>query len=218
MVEAQDERVAGAEDADIEPPPFVLDSDPLCLAFFVARRAHAGQTRGDHGRPYLEHPIQVAELLDREGYEESTITAALLHDVVEDSGLTVGDVVESFGVPVGELVAALTEDPAVSDWEQRKRTLRAEVAAAGPDALAIYVADKLANLVDWRVVYTAVGEHAVDYFKAPTLDARIRVWRGDLELAEEEAPQLPLTAQFRVELEAFEGQRTAEHRRVATAG
>jgi (p)ppGpp synthase/HD superfamily hydrolase len=218
MVETRGEHAPEPEEARIEPPPFVLDSDPLALAFFVARRAHAGHTRGDHGRPYLEHPIQVAELLEDQGYEESTITAALLHDVVEDSGLTVGDVVESFGVPVGELVAALTEDPSISDWEQRKGTLRAEVAAAGREALAIYVADKLANLQDWRVVYAAVGERAVDYFKAPTLDARIRIWRGDLELAAEGTPNLPLTAQFRDELEAFERQRTASRRRVAAAG
>jgi (p)ppGpp synthase/HD superfamily hydrolase len=203
---------------EIQPPQFVLDSDRLCLAFFVARSAHAGQTRGDHGRPYLEHPVQVAELLDRERYEEPTIAAALLHDVVEDSGLTVGDVVESFGIPVGELVAALTEDPAIEDWEDRKLALRASVADAGPEAVAIYVADKLANLHDWRVVYRAVGEHAVDYFKAPTLDARIRVWRGDLELASERAPELPLTAQFRDELDAFEVQRAARPQRVASAG
>jgi len=202
----------------IQPPQFVLDSDRLCLAFFVARSAHAGQTRGDHGRPYLEHPVEVAELLDREGYEEPTIAAALLHDVVEDSGLTVGDVAESFGIPVGELVAALTEDPSIEDWEDRKRALRASVAGAGPEAVAIYVADKLANLNDWRVVYRAVGERAVDYFKAPTLDARIRVWRGDLELAFEQAPELPLTTQFRDELDAFEVQRAARPQRVASAG
>src|SRR5262245_12030652 len=218
MVEATDEHAAQSEEVSIEPPPFVLVSDRLCLAFFVARSAHAGHTRGDHGRPYLEHPIQVAELLEEQEYPESTIAAALLHDVVEDSGLTVGDVVESFGVQVGELVAALTDDPSVEDWEERKLALRAEVEGAGPEALAIYVADKLANLHDWRVVYAAVGERAVEYFKAPTLDARIRIWRGDLDLAEADAPDLPLTAQLRDELDAFERQRTASRRSVPTAG
>jgi guanosine-3',5'-bis(diphosphate) 3'-pyrophosphohydrolase len=203
--------------AGIEPPPFVLESDPLALAYFVARSAHAGQTRGEHGRPYLEHPIQVAELLEREGYPEETIVSALLHDVVEDSGLTVGDVVESFGITVGELVAALTDDPSIEDWEERKLALRAEVAGAGPQALAIYTADKLANLQDWGVVYAKVGERAVDYFKAPTIDARVRIWRGDLELAEREAPESPLSAQLRAELEAFQSQRIGEPRRVATA-
>jgi (p)ppGpp synthase/HD superfamily hydrolase len=207
-----------AEEAMVEPPTFVLDSDRLSLAFFVAKTAHAGHTRGDHGRPYLEHPLQVAELLDGEGYAERTIAAALLHDVVEDSGLTVRDVADSFGAEVGDLVAALTEDPSIDDWEERKLALRASVADAGPSALAIYVADKLANISDWRVVYSAVGERAVDYFKAPTLDARIRVWRGDLELAATEPGDLPLTAQLRDELEAFEAQRRLAPSRVAAAG
>jgi GTP pyrophosphokinase len=206
-----------ADRVEIEPPPFVLESDSLALAFFVARRAHAGQTRGEHGRPYLEHPIQVAELLQELDYPEATLAAALLHDVVEDSGLTVGDVVESFGVVVGELVAALTEDPSISDWEERKLALRESAETAGPAALAIYVADKLANIHDWRVVYAAVGERAVDYFKAPTLDARIRAWEGDLALAERDAPDLPLTPRFRDEFEAFESQRVAARRRFATA-
>ena len=109
---------------------------------------------------------------------------------------------------MGELVAALTDDPSISDWEERKLALRDEVAGAGSEALAIYVADKLANLSDWRVVYRAVGERAVEYFKAPTLNARIRVWAGDLELAEREAPELSLTGRFRKELGAFEAQRT----------
>jgi guanosine-3',5'-bis(diphosphate) 3'-pyrophosphohydrolase len=210
--------VAEEDPPEIQPPPFVLESDPVALAFFVARRAHAGQTRGEHGRPYLEHPVQVAELLEQLEYPTETIAAALLHDVVEDSGLTVTDVVDSFGLGVGELVAALTEDPSISDWEERKLALRDDVAAAGPDAVAIYVADKLANLHDWRVVYAAVGERAVDYFKAPTLDARIRVWEGDLELGERDAPDLSLTPRFRRELEAFRAQRRAPDRRLTTAG
>jgi (p)ppGpp synthase/HD superfamily hydrolase len=159
----------------------------------------------------------VAEVLNDEGYDEATIAAALLHDVVEDSGLTVTDVVDSFGLEVGELVAALTDDPSIEDWEERKLALRADVAAAGREALAIYTADKLANLKDWRVVYEAVGERAVEYFKAPSLEARIRVWRGDLELAEHGAPDNPLTTRLRRELRAFERQRVAELRGLATA-
>ena len=71
-----------------EVPAFVVESDRLSLAFSVASRAHSGHKRGGHGRPYLEHPIQVAELLRDEGYGEAVCAAALLHDVVEDSGLT----------------------------------------------------------------------------------------------------------------------------------
>jgi (p)ppGpp synthase/HD superfamily hydrolase len=194
-------------DGPDSPPDFVLESDALSLAFFVARSAHAGQTRGGGGRPYLDHPVQVAELLREEGSDAATIVAGLLHDVVEDSGLTVGDVVESFGVRVGELVGALTEDPSIVDWEERKLVLRDEVADAGREAAAIYAADKLANIHDWRVVYGEVGERAVEHFKAPTLDARIRVWRGDLEMVERVASPLGLIDRLRSELESFEAER-----------
>jgi hypothetical protein len=194
-------------DVELDPPEFVLTSEPLALAFFVAHSAHAGQTRGDHGRPYLDHPIQVAETLDEQGYPEPTVVAGLLHDVVEDSGLTVGDVVASFGVEVGELVAALTEDPSIAAWEQRKLALREEVSEAGPQAAAIYAADKLANLHDWRAVYAKVGEDAVEHFKAPTLDARIRAWREDLRMVEAADPGERLLEQLRDELAAFEAER-----------
>jgi hypothetical protein len=192
---------------ELDPPEFVLASNPLALAFFVAHSAHAGQTRGGHGRPYLDHPIQVAETLEEQGYPEPSVVAGLLHDVVEDSGLTVGDVVESFGVEVGELVGALTEDPSISDWEERKLALREEVAEAGPQAAAIYAADKLANLHDWRAVYAEVGENAVEYFKAPTLDARIRAWREDMKMVEAADPGDRLLEQLRDELAAFEAER-----------
>ncbi len=197
----------------IAAPGFVVESDRLSMAFAVARRAHSGHSRGGHGRPYLEHPIQVAELLRDEGYGEAVCAAALLHDVVEDSGLTARDVAETFGEEVGELVAALTEDPAIEDWELRKLALRERAAASGTECAAIYVADKLANLHDWRLVYVEVGERAVEFFKAPTLDARFRAWRADLEMGERVAPRLRLNALLRQELEQFERERRPQSER-----
>ena len=197
----------------IAAPGFVVESDRLSMAFAVARLAHSGHSRGGHGRPYLEHPIQVAELLRDEGYGEAVCAAALLHDVVEDSGLTARDVAETFGEEVGELVAALTEDPAIEDWERRKLALRERAAASGTECAAIYVADKLANLHDWRLVYAEVGERAVEFFKAPTLDARVRAWRADLEMGERVAPRLRLNALLRQELEQFERERRPQSER-----
>lgn len=189
-------------------PGFVLESQRLSLAYATARRAHRGHTRG-HGRPYLEHPVQVAELLRDQGYDEDVCIAALLHDVIEDSGLTVENVTETFGAQVAALVAALTEDPAIEDWEERKSMLRDAIAAYGPDAAAICVADKLANLHDWRLVYAEVGERSVEFFKAPTLAARIRAWHADLAMGERIAPGLKLNGQLRRELAQFESERQA---------
>lgn len=190
-----------------QPPAFVVESDRLALAFSVARWAHSGHTRGGHGRPYLEHPIQVAELLRDEGYGEAVCAAGLLHDVVEDSGFTVSDVVDGFGSRVGALVEALTEDATIEDWEERKLALRESVAESGPECAAIYIADKLANLHDWRLVFAEVGERAVEFFKAPTLAARVRAWQADLEMGESVAPQSRLNARLRRELDEFEKER-----------
>jgi (p)ppGpp synthase/HD superfamily hydrolase len=191
----------------IEAPAFVAESMSLSLAFSAARRAHSDHTRGGHGRPYFEHPIQVAELLRDEGFDEEVCAAGLLHDTVEDSDFTVEDVVRSFGPKVGGLVAALTEDPSIEDWEARKLALRESAQGAGPECAAIYVADKLANLHDWRQVYSEVGERAVEFFKAPTLDARVRAWRADLEMGERASPGLSLNSYLRRELEQFERER-----------
>jgi len=196
---------ADPTEPEVEPPAFIRESERLYRAFSVARHAHAGHTKGS--RPYLHHPIEVAELLREGGYSEATIAVGLLHDVVEDSRATVADVVEDFGPETGKVVAALTEDPTIEDWEERKRALRERAAASGPECIAIYIADKLANLNDWRFVSAEVGDRAVEFFKAPTLEARIRAWRADLEMGERYAPELPFNARLRRELEDFVGDR-----------
>ena len=168
-------------------PDYVRGSDLLGDALAVAAAAHRGQTRHD-GTPYLAHPLRVCELLAETGAAEPTLAAALLHDGVEDSELTVGEVVERFGVEVGELVSALTEDAAIEDWVARKNALRAQVAEAGKRAATIYAADKLANLGELRTLYAERGESAIDLHKAPTLDLRIDAWRRDVAMVERIAP------------------------------
>src|SRR3954453_4502982 len=63
-----------------------------------ARSDHAGQVRnGSGGMPYIEHPIQVAALLDEHDYGDEVLAAALLHDVVEDSETPLDELREKFG-------------------------------------------------------------------------------------------------------------------------
>jgi (p)ppGpp synthase/HD superfamily hydrolase len=189
-------------------PEYVRQSDLLGAALAAAAAAHRGQTRHD-GSPYLAHPLRVCELLAHAGADEATLAAALLHDGVEDSGLSVGEVVERFGVEIGELVAALTDDEAIADWRARKDALRAQVAEAGAAAATIYAADKLANLAEMRTLYAERGERVIDLYKAPTLDLRVRAWREDLAMIERVAPGLALTEPLRAGLAAFEGERAA---------
>jgi guanosine-3',5'-bis(diphosphate) 3'-pyrophosphohydrolase len=195
-----------AAHSSIASPAYVLGSDLLGDALAIAADAHAGQQRGN-GSPYLGHPLRVCDLLAEAGAGERMLAAALLHDAVEDSELTVGSVVERFGVEVGELVAALTEDPGIDDWVARKDALRAQVAHAGARAAAIFAADKLANLREMRDLYAEHGEAAIDLHKAPTLDLRIDAWEKDIEMVARIAPRLALLPVLRAELSTFEAQR-----------
>jgi (p)ppGpp synthase/HD superfamily hydrolase len=165
-------------------------------ALTLASRAHAGQVRnGSGGMSYIEHPIAVAELLAEHGFPDEVLAAALLHDVVEDSEISVDEIRERFGEPVASLVEALTDDESIEPYERRKDEHRQRVAAAGPDALAIYAADKLSNVRALRNAYATQGEAVGEEFKTP-LDIKIAVWEDDLDLLREAAPGLPFTEEL----------------------
>jgi len=153
----------------------------------LASEAHAGQTRNaSGGRPYIDHPVAVAAQLVEHGFSDEVLAAALLHDVVEDSELEVADIRKAAGARVAELVAVLSDDEGVDSYEERKREHRGRVAEAGPEALAIFVADKLTNVEMMRDAYAERGEEVADELKVP-LDLKIAVWEADLAMAEETA-------------------------------
>ena len=189
-------------------PRFADRSELVTDAFELAGDAHRGQLRKDDGSPYITHPIAVADLLDDAGFDDDVIAAALLHDVVEDTDMALGEIAERFCERVAELVEALSEDDGISDFEERKREHREQVAEAGRDAIAIYIADKLSNLRDMRRIYAEQGEAIASRFKAP-LDVRAGLWREDLEMAKREAPDLPYLRDFERELDGFARERKA---------
>ena len=155
----------------------------------------------------MGHPVEVSELL--QDADEVTLAAALLHDGVEDSELTVAEVRERFGPEIADVVAALTEDERIDDWVERKNALRAQVEQAGPRAVAIFAADKLSNLRELRRVYAVRGESAIDLHKAPTLDLRIAAWADDLDMIARVVPDLAMAAELRDELRGLELERQA---------
>ncbi|HEU4392309.1 MAG TPA: HD domain-containing protein [Solirubrobacterales bacterium] len=177
------------------------ESELIRDALALAERAHAGQTRsGSGGMAYIHHPVAVAELLAEHGYDEEAVAAALLHDVVEDSETGVEEIAARFGPRVASLVETLTDDESVDPYERRKDEHRRRVEAAGGDALAIYAADKLSNVRVLRRAYANEGEPAGEEFKAP-LDVKEGIWRGDLEMLRQEAPELPFVGELERELE-----------------
>lgn len=184
-------------------------SDLVREALDLAREAHAGQIRnGSGGAPYIEHPVTVAELLGEHGYGEEVLAAALLHDVVEESAIGAEELRERFGTRIGDLVEALTDPEEIAAYEPRKGAHRRGVEAAGGDALAIYAADKLANIRALRGTYEGQGEAVGEELKAP-LDAKVRVWEADLEMLRREAPGLPFLTELADQLEGLRADRAA---------
>ncbi|HVY76991.1 MAG TPA: HD domain-containing protein [Solirubrobacterales bacterium] len=182
-------------------------SELVVRALEMARRAHSGQLRrGSDGRPFIDHPVAVAEHLAAQRQADEVIVAALLHDVVEKSEIEIGEVREEFGDAVGDLVAAMTEDESIPAYEDRKEEHRRRVAAAGPAALAIFAADKLTNVAMLREAYALVGEAVSDELAVP-LDLKVYIWEADLTMLFERAPGMPLTNELADELVGLWGDR-----------
>jgi guanosine-3',5'-bis(diphosphate) 3'-pyrophosphohydrolase len=168
-----------------------------------ARSAHAGQIRnGSGGMPYVEHPMAVAARLDEHGYGEEVLAAALLHDVVEDSGTTLDEIRAEFGEGVAGMVGALTDDEALDSYRERKAEHRERVAAAAGEALAIYGSDKLTNVKALREAYEAEGDAVREEFKVP-VELKTEIWEADRDLLREKAPKLPFLDELDEELSRF---------------
>src|SRR6202451_2095618 len=169
----------GPPDADAAVRPLIAahrrvfpgaDADLLRRAYAVADRWHAGQTRKS-GAPYITHPLAVAILLAEIGMDTTTLVAALLHDTVEDTGLTIGEVKAEFGAEVAVLVDGVTKLDG-SKWGDHAEgeTFRKMILAASIDlrVLVIKLADRVHNL-------RTLGHHA-------KREKRERIARASMEL------------------------------------
>ena len=129
------------------------------IAFAV--KAHDGMRRKKSEAPYILHPIEAAVIVGTMSDDQNLIAAAVLHDVVEDAGITIEEVEEKFGSRVRELVESETEDkradlPPADTWRTRKEeSLAALKNTQDIGVLMVWLGDKLANMRsiyrDWKV-------------------------------------------------------------------
>jgi GTP diphosphokinase / guanosine-3',5'-bis(diphosphate) 3'-diphosphatase len=122
----------------------------LVRAYRVAAEQHRGQTRKDvPPTPYINHPVEVAAILcEVAGVEDvQVLAAAVLHDTVEDTGMTVDAIREQFGARVAALVAECTDDKSLPRAE-RKRLQIANASHKSAEARLIKIADKITNVTD----------------------------------------------------------------------
>ena len=124
------------------------------IAFAV--KAHDGMRRKKSDSPYILHPMEAAVIVGTMTDDQNLIAAAALHDVVEDTDITIEEIEEKFGRRVRELVQSETEDkradlPPASTWRIRKEESLAVLKSTDDIAvLMVWIGDKLANI---RAIY-----------------------------------------------------------------
>jgi len=149
------------------------DSQPS-LAMVLSAAQFAADKHRDHRRkdiartPYINHPLDVAHILWFEGgvRDVKVLTAALLHDTVEDTDTSFVEVETHFGTEVRKMVEEVTDDRTLTSRERKAKQIK-KASHISPAAQQIKLADKISNLRDifreapkgWSV------ERQVQYFK-----------------------------------------------------
>jgi (p)ppGpp synthase/HD superfamily hydrolase len=181
-----------------------------------ATRAHEGQRQEADCSPFISHPLQVAELLRDRGLPDEVLAAAVLHDVVENTDVELGEIRRRFGDRVAELVRALSEDPEIEDYGERKADLRGRIVAAGPEAAAIFAADKVSKLRELR----SGLRQDPDGFSArvgDSLERRLDHHEATLRELSEAPYEVPLLDELEHELSAFREELAAARARGGSA-
>ena len=136
------------------------------IAFAV--KAHDGMRRKKSDVPYILHPMEAAVIVSTMTSDQNLIAAAVLHDVVEDAGVTIEEIEEKFGSRVRELVECETENkredlPPSDTWRIRKEE-SLDVLKNTDDiaVLIVWLGDKLANM---RALYRDFKIEGVDMWQ-----------------------------------------------------
>ncbi|MCC7193962.1 MAG: bifunctional (p)ppGpp synthetase/guanosine-3',5'-bis(diphosphate) 3'-pyrophosphohydrolase [Gemmatimonadaceae bacterium] len=133
-----------------EANPERLDADLLARAYHFSANAHSGQTRRN-GDPYVTHCIEVAKILANLQLDSVTVASGLIHDVIEDTPVTLGDVEREFGREIAQIVDGLTKIgslPMTSTQERQVENYRKLLLSIAKDirVILIKLADRLHNM------------------------------------------------------------------------
>jgi (p)ppGpp synthase/HD superfamily hydrolase len=177
-------------------PTFVDDLPVTRRALEFAAERHAGQVRTSDQAQFILHPLEVAQLLRGRDYPDDVVAAGVLHDVIEDTGVSPEELEQRFGAPVATLVEAVSDPPGEGTWTERKERLREAIKHGTPDAAAVFAADKVAKVRELRMSL-ANADRSIDH-------ERLAHYRASLALLEHKLPGNALVRQLRFELEALE--------------
>ena len=127
----------------------------LTKAIAFASKKHEGQKRKGTDIPYIVHPLEALSIASTIANDENVLAATVLHDVVEDCGVSLREIKFRFGKEVARLVAADTEnkrenESAASTWKVRKQETLNHIEKMDKNSKIVVLADKLSNM---RAIY-----------------------------------------------------------------
>lgn len=161
-----------------------------------ATKAHEGQVRKGTKKPYIVHPIEVAEIVASMTSDEEVLSAAVLHDTIEDcAGVTEGILCSRFGERVASLVAGESEDKSKT-WEERKGTTIRHLKTESRELQMIALADKLSNMRDIDRDYPVLGEKLWMQFRMHSKHAIGWYYKGVMEALEPAFHDVPAFQEY----------------------
>jgi (p)ppGpp synthase/HD superfamily hydrolase len=123
----------------------VLDFGLINKAIYFAKKYHDGQLRKS-SEPFYSHPLEVAYMISDYNLKTDVIAASILHDVVEDTEVTINMILETFGQRVAEMVNRLTRDRPDGTKLSVKEIIRMAYKNGDKEVLLIKIFDRLHNL------------------------------------------------------------------------
>src|SRR5436190_1012046 len=183
-------------------PVFVQRLPRTVEALAYAERRHAGQMRPADGAAFIEHPLEVAALLDDCGAPDHVVAAGVLHDTLEKTDAAAADLLLHFGARITDLVLAVTDDASISDTAARKAALIAQVARSGDEAQMVFAADKVSKVRELRLRALSGNDGG-----ARSYARSLGYYRDCLQMLEGRIPASSLVALLRAEIATSEGAR-----------
>ena len=123
-----------------------LNTELLDRAITFAVRAHAGTERRGKGFPYIVHPLEAMAIVSTITPDQELLAAAVLHDTVEDTNVTIEDIRAEFGDRVASLVKIDSVGDDEGTWHEHKQKAIDRIANAPRDAKIVALGDKLSNM------------------------------------------------------------------------
>ncbi len=150
-------------------------------AIIFATNAHSNQTRKGSNTLYILHPLEAGIIVSQIKYDENLIAAAILHDTVEDTKVSIETIEEKFGKRVAELVEIESEDKSKTWKERKQHTIEHLKTEKDQDVKIVTLGDKLSNIRAMNRDYLRIGDELWERFNEKNKNEHKWYYEGMVE-------------------------------------